>query len=157
MTTYREVLRAPVGWWVVGLGMAGLIAASIHNGAGGLRAVLPYAIVPVLAVVLLLVISRHEVRVADGRLHVPGARAPLAAFGPVEVLDRQGLREWLGVRAERDAWVRVKPWSTGAVRLPVVDPEDETPYWLIGSRRPLDLAVAVTLQDDLDAVVRERP
>jgi hypothetical protein len=49
----------------------------------------------------------------------------------------------MGVRAQRDAWVRVKPWARNAVLLPVDDPDDDTPYWLIGTRRPIDLAVAV--------------
>lgn len=155
--TYREALKAPIGWWLIGLGVSGLAAATIHNGAGGLRAVLPYVVLPLVVVIGLLVLSRQQVVVTDGVLHVPGARAPLEAFGPVEVLDRQALREWLGVRAHRDAWVRVKPWSTGAVRLPVTDPEDETPYWLVGTRRPVDLAVAVTPPGNLDDLVREGP
>lgn len=154
--TYREVHRVPGWYWVIGLGLAGLVAATVHNGAGGWRSVVPYVVLPVVAVAVLLALSRQQVRVQDGVLHVPGARAPLTAFGPAEVLDRALLREWLGVRAQRDAWVRVRPWSSAAVRLPVTDPDDETPYWLIGSRRPVDLAVAVTGQGDLDALVRER-
>jgi hypothetical protein len=49
----------------------------------------------------------------------------------------------MGVRAQRDAWVRVKPWARTGVLLPVDDPDDDTPYWLIGTRRPADLAVAL--------------
>lgn len=147
--TYRERLRAPVGWWLVGLLVAGLVAATVHNGAGGLRAVLPYVVVPLLVVGGLVLVSRHVVRVEDGVVHVPYARAPLTAFGPAEVVEGQALREWLGVRASRDAWVQVKPWHRSAVRLPVVDPEDDTPYWLVGTRRPVDLVVALTPIGDL--------
>ena len=53
------------------------------------------------------------------------------------------LRERMGVRAHRDAWVRVKPWAHQGVLLPVRDPDDDTPYWLVGTRRPQDLAVAL--------------
>jgi hypothetical protein len=147
-TTHREVLRAPLSWWVVGLGIAGLAAATLHSGAGGWRSVVPYLVLPVCAVAVLVALSRQRIVVADGVLHVPGARAPLTAFGPVEVLDRRALREWRGLRAHRDAWVRVKPWATGAVRLPVTDPDDDTPYWLVGTRHPVDLAVAVTVVRD---------
>ena len=143
MTSFREVQRAPVGWWVAGLLLAVLTAATVHNGATGWRAVAPYAVVPVLAVAVLLRVSRHRVVVEDGVLHVPGARAPVTAFGPAEVLDADALREWRGVRASRDAFVTVRPWSRTGVRLPVVDPDDDTPYWLVGTRRPVDLVVAV--------------
>ncbi len=144
---FRERLVVPLGGWLTGLALAGLTAVSIHSGAGGARAVVPYVVVPPLALLVLLALSRHRVEVRDGVLHVPGARAPLAAFGPVEVLDATSLREWRGVRAHRDAFVSVRPWLRTAVLLPVLqdtDEPDDTPYWLVGTRRPLDLAVAVT-------------
>lgn len=148
---FQEVWRAPLWWWVIGLGIAGLGALSIHGGAHGWRSVVPYIVLPLLAVATLLWISRQRVVVEAGVLRVPGARAPLSAFGPAEVLDRDALRIWRGPRAQRDAWVRVRPWMTRAVRLPVTDPEDDTPYWLIGTRDPVGLAVALTPRDDLDA------
>jgi hypothetical protein len=144
MPSYRERLWAPVSWVVIAV-LGAVILALSFSAAGGAVAVLLYGVVPVLAVLSVLVLSRHELRVEDGVLHVPGARAPLTVFGPAEVLDRQQLRERMGIRAQRDAWVRVKPWAKAAVVLPMRDPEDDTPYWLIGTRRPVDLAVAVAL------------
>jgi hypothetical protein len=142
--TFRERLRVPLWWWLVGLAVGAGAAAEIHLGAHGWRAVVPYAVLLPLVVLGLLVASRDRVEVVDDVLHVRGARAPLGAFGPAEVLDRAQLRLWLGPRAQRDAWVRVKPWLTGAVRLPVIDPDDDTPYWLVGVRDPVGLAVALT-------------
>ncbi|MGB8650107.1 MAG: DUF3093 domain-containing protein [Mycobacteriales bacterium] len=144
MTTYRERLRVPVWWAVIGLGVALLLAAEVHSGARGWRAVVPYVVALPLVVLGLVWLSRQEVRVQDGVLHVAGARAPLTAFGPAEVLDRDALRLWLGPAAQRDAWVAVRPWLTSAVRLPVTDPDDETPYWLVGTRDPVGLAVALS-------------
>jgi hypothetical protein len=142
--TYREVLRVP-GWWVViGLGIALGTAAEIHLGASGARAVVPYVVLPLLVGVALVALSRKRVYVEQGVLHVPGARAPLTAFGPAQVLDRAALRLQLGVAARPDAWVVVRPWLTQAVLLPVVDPDDDTPYWLVGSRDPVGLAVALS-------------
>jgi hypothetical protein len=141
---YRERLVVPV-WWVLGtLALAGIAAAELHGGAGGARAVLPYAVLLPLAALLLVLLSRPEVRVEDGVLHVPGARAPLSAFGPAEVLQGAALRAWMGPRADPAAWVRVRPWLHTAVRLPVVDPEDDTPYWIVGTRRPVALAAALS-------------
>jgi len=134
----------PVWWVLTGLVVAGLAAAELHSGAHGLRAVLPYAVLLPLTVVGLVLLSRRQIRVEDGVLHVPGARAPLTAFGPPEVLEGQSLRLWRGPNADARAWVRVPAWSRSAVRLPVVDPEDDTPYWLVGTRRPGALVAALT-------------
>lgn len=142
--TYREVLRVPLWWALIGLGIALGAAAEIHLGAHGARAVVPYVLLPLLTVVALVVLSRQRVYVEHGVLHVPGARAPLTAFGPAQVLDRKALRLQLGVAARPDAWVVVRPWLTQAVLLPVVDPDDDTPYWLIGTRDPVGLAVALS-------------
>lgn len=137
MSTYRERLTAPLSWAMVTLGGALLVAVSFSATPLLLLGL------PLLGLLALAALSRDVLQVEDGVLHVPGARAPLSAFGPAEVLDRKALRQWMGVRAQRDAWVRVKPWARTAVLLPVEDPEDDTPYWLIGSRHPADLAVAV--------------
>jgi hypothetical protein len=150
--TFTEVWRVPLWWWVIGLGVALGSAAEIHSGGHGARAVVPYVVLPLIVVAALLWLSRQRVFVEDDVLHVPGARAPLSAFGPAEVLDREALRLWNGPRAQRDAWVRVRPWMTSAVRVPVTDPEDDTPYWLIGTKRPVDLAVAITPHADIDAL-----
>lgn len=137
MPTYRERLRPPLSWVVITLVGALLVAVSFQE-----QVVLLVGL-PLLGVLLLVLLSRDVITVRDDVLHVPGARAPLTAFGPAEVLDARQLRERMGVRAQRDAWVRVKPWARQGVLLPVVDPEDDTPYWLVGTRRPHDLAVAL--------------
>jgi hypothetical protein len=137
MPTYRERLWAPLSWAVITLGGAVLVAVSFRES------LLLLIGLPLVGVLALVALSRDQLQVDDGVLHVPGARAPLTAFGPAEVLDRKALRQWMGVRAQRDAWVRVKPWARTGVLLPVDDPDDDTPYWLIGTRRPVDLAVAL--------------
>lgn len=139
--TYRERLATPWWWWLVGLGLAVLTAAEIHSGArGATRAVVPYVGLPVLAVLLLLLMSRGSLRVADGVLHVPGGRAPLTSFGPPQALDRRGARLALG---RTDAFYCVRPWMPGAVLLPVTDPADPTAFWLVGTRRATELAAVV--------------
>lgn len=137
MTTFQERLWVPPSWVAIGLSAAVLVGVSFRED------LLLLAGLPALAVLLLLWLSRDQLRVDEGTLHVPGARAPITAFGPAEVLDRSALRQRMGVRADRDAWVRVKPWAQGGVLLPVQDPQDDTPYWLLGTRRPVDLAVAL--------------
>lgn len=144
MLSYRERLRVPVVWTVAALVVALLLAAEVHGGAGGWRAVVPYAVLPPFALLWAALASRRQVRLTDGVLHVPGARAPLSAFGPPQALDKEQLRRRLGPESDVRAWVAVPPWVSRGVLLPVVDPDDETPYWVIGSRHPEALVAALT-------------
>ena len=141
--TYDERWVVPWWWWPAALGLATLVAAELHSGFPGPRALVPYVVLLPLSVVLLAVGSRGRVRVVDGMLHVPGARIPLEHLGDAVVLDREALRRQTGPMADRRSFVVNRPWLHAAVRVLVTDPEDETPYWVIGSRRPDALASAL--------------
>lgn len=142
-TTYVERLVAPPWVWLAVLVVAGIAAATLHGGGSGWRTVVPYVVVLPIAVVFLLWASRGEIRVEDGVLHVPGARIPLDHLGGVTPLDREGTRRVRGPLAERRAFVVSRGWLTESVRVQVEDPEDDTPYWLVGTRRPHELAAAL--------------
>ena len=143
MTRYEERLVAPPSWWLGGLALSVMLAAGIHSGGDGLRAVLPYLLVPLVVLGTLAYASRGRVRVADGVLHVPGARIPLTHTGGTTPLDRDATRKVRGPLAEPRAYVATRPWLPRAVRVQVEDPEDDTPYWLVGTRDPVALAAAL--------------
>lgn len=140
---YEERLSAPVWVWAAVLSVAGVSAAALHGGAPGWRAVVPYVVILPVAVAGLLWVSRGRVRIADGVLHVPGARIPLDHLGGVAPLTREGTRRVRGPLAEPRAFVVTRGWLSESVRVQVEDPEDDTPYWLVGTRRPQDLAAAL--------------
>ena len=146
---YEERLAAPPWVWAAVLAVAGVSAAALHGGAPGWRAIVPYAVLLPVAVAGLLWVSRGRVRVAGGVLHVPGARIPLDHLGGVTPLTREGTRRVRGPLAEPRAYVATKAWLPRAVRVQVEDPEDETPYWLVGSRDPEGLAAALQQQRGL--------
>lgn len=141
--TYDERLTAPPWVWAAVLSVAGVSAAALHGGAPGWRSVVPYAVLLPLAVTGLLWASRGRVRIADHVLHVPGARIPLDHLGGVTPLTREGTRRVRGPLAEPRAYVVTRGWLAQSVRVQVEDPEDDTPYWLVGTRRPEDLAAAL--------------
>ena len=141
--TYEERLVPPPWVWIGVLTVAAISAATLHGGATGWRSVVPYVLLLPLAVVGLLAASRGRVRVADGVLHVPGARIPLSAIGGVTPLDREGTRRVRGPLAEPRAFVVTRGWLSASVRVQVEDPEDDTPYWLVGTRHPRELAAAL--------------
>ena len=140
---YEERLTAPAWVWAAVLSVALVSAAAVHGGAEGWRSVVPYAVLLPVAVAGLLWASRGRIRVADGVLHVPGARISLDHLGGVTSLTREGTRRVRGPLAEPRAHVVTRGWLSQSVRVQVEDPEDDTPYWLIGTRRPQELAAAL--------------
>ena len=143
MTEYDERLVAPPLWWLGGLGVAVMLAAGIHAGGSGARAVLPYVLLPLVVLGVLAYASRGRVQVRDGVLHVPGARIPLTHVGGITALDREATRRVRGPLAEPRAYVATRPWLGSSVRVQVEDPEDDTPYWVVGTRDPQALAAAL--------------
>lgn len=140
---YDERLTVPWWAWPAALVGALVIAAPVHGGAGGARAVVPYLVAVAVVVGVLLHASRGRIRLAAGVLHVPGARAPLDALGPVRVLDAEQARRLRGPAADLRAHVAARPWLRRAVQVAVDDPADDTPYWLVSTARPEELAAAL--------------
>jgi hypothetical protein len=144
---YRE--RLTVSWWLwpCALAVAGLMAAEIHLGYGGVRAWLPYATLLPLTAVLLGWLGRLQVRVTDTELHVDDAHIPLTFLTVAETLDAAATRRALGRDGHPLAFVVRRPWVPTAVRVGVHDPADPTPYWLVSTRRPAALVAALGLAD----------
>lgn len=141
--SYRERWGVPWWWWPAAVGLAGLVAAEIHGGVPGSRAVIPYAVLVPLVLLLLARGSRGCVTVKDGVLHVPGARIPVAQLSNGTPLNREAFRLQTGPMADRRAFVVSRPWLHSAVLLLVDDPADPTPYWVVGTRHPDRLLAAL--------------
>lgn len=140
---YDERLVVPWWAWPAGVLLALVLAAPVHGGAGGARAVVPYVVATVLAVAGLALASRGRIRIDGGVLHVPGARIPVGALGAVRALDVEATRRLRGPTADVRAHVAARAWLRRAVQVRVEDPADDTPYWLITSRTPEALAAAL--------------
>jgi hypothetical protein len=100
----------------------------------------PFAGLLPLTAALLAWAGRIRVRVADGEFLVDDARLPLAVISDVVALDAAGKREALGVGAHPLAFVIQRPWIGPAVQVLLDDPADPTPFWVVSTRRPVELA-----------------
>lgn len=137
---YHERLYVSWWWWLLGLALAVLLAAEIHMGYPGVRAWLPYIVVPLATAGALTWLGRLSVRVRGGELWVDDAHLPLRFVSDVEALDEAGRRALLGPAGDPAAFVVVRPWVRRAVAVALCDPDDPTPYWLISTRNPKALA-----------------
>jgi len=82
--------------------------------------------------------------VTDDELRVDDARLPLACVAGVSVVEPEERRRLLGTGADPLAFMVLRPWVRGTVRVDLDDPADPTPYWLISSRRPEALVAALS-------------
>lgn len=129
--------------WPPALLIGGVLAAEIWMGASGLRAWVPFVVMLPLTVALMLWLSRIRVAVTGTEFQVDDARLPLAVIANVVALDADGKREALGVGAHPLAFVVQRPWIAGAVQVLLDDPADPTPYWVVSTRHPVELATTI--------------
>lgn len=141
---YDERLRVPLWWWPVGLAVGPALATEVPLRGNVAVQALPYVLVAALVAGLLLWSGRVHVRVADGELRVDDAHIAVRLLGPAEPLDGQARARALGPELDPMAFLVLRPWVRGAVLVMLDDAADPTPYWLVSSRRPTELAAALT-------------
>lgn len=86
-----------------------------------------------------------RVEVKDGWLYVGRANIEVKFVGEVRALDADATRQWSGPLADARALLLLRPYRSRSVRIEIDDPDDPTPYWLVSSRRPAELAAALDL------------
>ncbi|HIZ37710.1 MAG TPA: DUF3093 domain-containing protein [Candidatus Ruania gallistercoris] len=105
------------------------------------------AVIGALAVTLLLIgllwRASPSILVRAETLAVDRARLPIQVISAVETLDRAQTERAMGPELDARAHLRHRAWANSAVKITLEDPEDPTPYWLISTRRPEELAEAL--------------
>ena len=139
---YAERLLPP--WWLW------VFVASLALGV--VTVVLPL-VPPPLALLLLPVLTAGgfaavyawsgRVAVSDGELRAGRAHIPVTLLGCAEPLDGERARRRLGAELDARAYHFVRGWIRTGLAVPVLDPEDSTPYWYVSTRHPDRLAAAI--------------
>jgi hypothetical protein len=141
----RYFERLTVAWWLwlPAVTLAALLAAEVYLGAPGTATWVPYVVFLPVATVGLWWLGRIRLTVSDVELCVDDARLPLEFIADATVLDANAKRDLLGPYAEANAFVVQRPWISGAVQVHLNDPADPTPYWVVSTRHPAQLAEAL--------------
>jgi Protein of unknown function (DUF3093) len=144
-TTHERTLeRLWPSWsvWIFALVVAAGFGLVVAPFGGAVMAIVSVVMVGVLGG--LLVASTPTVGV-DGDHFVAGkARIPVHFLGPPEALDADGMRRARGPELDARAYLCMRGWVGPGLRVPVTDPADPVPYWLVSSRRPHEIAEAIT-------------
>jgi hypothetical protein len=143
VSTYRERLWVPASWWLIALPLAGAVWLAYQHAYGARVSVPAGLLTLALAAALLGGYGRAMVAVGPDGLVAGRARLPLWAVGTVEVLDPEAARRTRGPQADPRAYLLLRAYIPGAVRVTVDDPADPVPYWYISTRRPERLAAAL--------------
>jgi hypothetical protein len=139
--SWRERLWPSV-WLAPVVLLLGIGFGLVTTPLGGVVAV-PVAVLATLALGGMLLATTTTVAVADGMFRAGQALIPVELLGRPEVLDAEAMRHARGPGLDARAYLCLRGWVSAGVRVPVLDPRDPTPYWLVSSRRPEELAEAL--------------
>lgn len=142
MASYREHVW-PAYWilWALVLVIPAsmLVFAPLSWGLGATVGIALY-----LACVGLWLLSAPVVEVRSGVLRAGRARIPLADIADPTIFEGPDAFRERGQNLDPSAWMLIRGGVADVVTVPVVDPDDPTPYWIISTRHAKELAAAIT-------------
>jgi hypothetical protein len=139
---FRERLWPTVWVWVIVAGLSGagiLMFAPISMSAGYVAGAVLFAIMATL-----LVLSTPTITVTADSLTVGRATIQRRFIGDVQAFRTKDATAERGTRLNGLAFLCIRGWIDPVVRIEITDPSDRTPYWLTSSRRPEELAKALS-------------
>ncbi|GAA4897399.1 DUF3093 domain-containing protein [Streptomyces coeruleoprunus] len=139
---YDERLTAPRLWWAIAV-LLGLSAGLVVAPFGTVVVLASVIVVGVLSAVCVSSYGSARIRVVAGSLVAGDARIPVTALGEPQVLDAEEARAWRTYKADPRAFMLLRSYVPGAVRVEVTDAADPTPYVYLSSRTPEVLAEAL--------------
>ncbi len=117
-----------------------MLAFEVNMGIRNLPDWLPYAVLAVVAIGVLLWLSRIEVRVVDDGAEVElwagEAHLPASVIIRSAAIPRSAKSAALGRQLDPAAHVLHRNWVGPMALVVLDDPDDPTPYWLISCRSP---------------------
>jgi hypothetical protein len=143
MHFYRERLFAPPLWWVVGMITMLTFGAIVWTGFDLVITIAVFGALIAVTAAFLLNWGRAVIEVTAGELRAGDATLPLVMTGEVRALSEEQTRALMGPRADPTAHTLIRPYLRCAVYIEVKGPDPATPYWLIETRHPAELAAAI--------------
>jgi hypothetical protein len=141
---YTERLHVPLRWWVQATMFLATLWLALIVALPALLAWTTSGVLFAAVYGILAWLGSATVDVRDGVLHAGPATIPLAKVAAAEALDKDATRRVHGIEADARAFLVTRPYIARSVKVVLDDPADPTPYWLISSRHPRQLAAAVT-------------
>jgi uncharacterized membrane protein (UPF0182 family) len=136
-------LSVPVRWWLIATALVLTLWVITAVPAGNVAGLAVAGVATVLLVTLFLRYGA-VVEVDAQMLRAGRARIERHYLGTAEALTGEAARNAFGRDCDPKAYLVLRSYAPGAVRVEVTDPQDPAPYWLIATRNPQRLAAALT-------------
>jgi hypothetical protein len=81
-----------------------------------------------------------QIRFENDELFVGTARIERKYLGKISVLDKKEMIYLRGPGINPNAFMALRFWVKGGVKVEISDPRDPTPYWLFSCKKPAQLA-----------------
>ena len=143
MHSYHERLYSPVSWWLIGITCALMFGAIAWTGFDVGLTLAVFGALILITAAFLVNWGRSTIEVSDDELRAGQQILPLADVGEVRALDETQARVLRGPRADPRAYNLIRPYLRRAVYVEVCGRPDASPYWLLATRRPTELAAAI--------------
>lgn len=140
---YDERLGVPLRWWVQGTMLVATLWLAVVVALPGSVAWAVTGVAMALLAGVFLSYGSARVSVRDGVLTAGRARIEAGHLGAAEALDAEATRRTAGREADARAFLLLRPYLKRAVKVAISDPADPTPYWLVSTRHPEELAAAL--------------
>lgn len=141
---YRERLSVPVRWWLLAAATVLTLWLIVAIPAGDVAGIVVAGLGAVLLTVFFLRYGGAVVAVDAQLLRAGRASIERSYLGPAEPLTGEAARNAFGRDCDPKAYLVLRGYLPGAVRVEVTDPHDPAPYWLIATRDPQRLAAALS-------------
>lgn len=141
--TYAETLHVPLRWWALLTMFLASVLLAFLVATPTWVALAVTGTLTVAAVAFLLSYGAARVVVDGDTFRAGRARVPVHLLGVPVPLDAQASRLLAGMDADARAYLLLRPYVKRSVQVPVTDPADPTPYWLVSTRHPDRLAAAL--------------
>jgi len=136
---FREVIRAP--FWLLAfiyfLFMSLVVA--VWAAVGNQPALITWVVSTIL-IVLIALKSTLVIEVAENDFRAGPAHIELKYLGQVTALDSKEMGRLRTRDADPGSFLIFRFWRSTGVKVEINDPRDQTPYWLITSKRSKELA-----------------
>lgn len=140
---FHERLSVPVSWWVLAVLLAVALLAAFGFYLGPVWGI-GVAVLALAVAVAVFASAAITITVDERELHVGRSVIEHRYLGASASLDADQAARRGGVEADARAHLVLRPYIRTAVEIALDDPADRVPYWLVSTRRPAELAAALT-------------
>jgi hypothetical protein len=136
---YYERLRVPVSWWLVSATCVLMLGTTLWAGFSVVTGLLIYLVMGGLLALALATFGAVTVELTETDLVAGSRKLALSQITEVSAMSEAQTTALRGPRAQAAAYLLIRPYLPESVYFAVAG----QPYWLIGTRRPAELAAAV--------------